>query len=44
MPKRTNRPGMCMTNRPPRGSRGGFTRGRASRGSTFGYRPIRRPR
>lgn len=42
MPKRTNRPGMCMTNRPPRGR--GFTRGRVSRGSSFGYRPMRRPR
>ncbi|KAE8748130.1 hypothetical protein FOCC_FOCC005133 [Frankliniella occidentalis] len=41
-PKRTNRPGMSMTNRGPRG-RG--MRGRVSRGSAyFGYRPIRRPR
>lgn len=41
-PKRTNRPGMSMTNRGPRG-RG--MRGRASRGSAYyGYRPMRRPR
>lgn len=41
-PKRTNRPGMSMTNRGPRG-RG--MRGRVSRGSAyFGYRPVRRPR
>ncbi|KAJ1524145.1 hypothetical protein ONE63_010674 [Megalurothrips usitatus] len=43
-PKRTNRPGMSMTNRGPRG-RGGWRGGRVSRGSAyFGYRPIRRPR
>ncbi|XP_058791482.1 polyadenylate-binding protein 2 isoform X2 [Phymastichus coffea] len=46
MPKRTNRPGMSMTNRAPRGARGfrGTTRG-ISRGTAyFGYRPTRRPR
>ncbi|XP_015121746.1 polyadenylate-binding protein 2-B isoform X1 [Diachasma alloeum] len=46
MPKRTNRPGMSMTNRGPRGTRGyrGVARG-ISRGSAyFGYRPMRRPR
>ncbi|XP_043464942.1 polyadenylate-binding protein 2-B-like [Leptopilina heterotoma] len=47
MPKRTNRPGMSMTNRGPRGVRGyrGITRA-LSRGSAYfvGYRPTRRPR
>ncbi|XP_060518636.1 polyadenylate-binding protein 2 isoform X1 [Cylas formicarius] len=44
MPKRTNRPGISTTNRPPRG-RGAFrgTRG-ISRGFYAGYRPMRRPR
>ncbi|GLV43547.1 Pabp2 [Carabus blaptoides fortunei] len=42
MPKRTNRPGMSMTNRPPRAR--GFRGGRISRGASFGYRPTRRPR
>ncbi|XP_035214173.1 polyadenylate-binding protein 2-like isoform X1 [Stegodyphus dumicola] len=38
MPKRTNRPGISTTNRPPRGR---FRR--SSRGSYFGgYRPVRR--
>ncbi|XP_023220718.1 polyadenylate-binding protein 2 isoform X2 [Centruroides vittatus] len=42
MPKRTNRPGISTTNRPPRGRyRGG---GRPyTRGAYFGYRPTRRP-
>nr|CAD7586502.1 unnamed protein product [Timema genevievae] len=41
-PKRTNRPGMSMTNRPPRGRgyRGGRGGGRGS--SYYGYRPVRR--
>ncbi|XP_031788379.1 polyadenylate-binding protein 2 isoform X3 [Nasonia vitripennis] len=44
MPKRTNRPGMSMTNRGVRGGYRGVTRG-VSRGSAyFGYRPTRRPR
>lgn len=43
MPKRTNRPGMSMTNRPPRG-RGGFRGGRITRGSSFGFRSTRRGR
>ncbi|XP_034237304.1 polyadenylate-binding protein 2 [Thrips palmi] len=43
-PKRTNRPGMSITNRGPRG-RGLGRGGRVSRGSAyFGYRPMRRPR
>lgn len=43
MPKRTNRPGMSTTNRPPRG-RGAF-RGRGmGRGYYTGFRPMRRPR
>ncbi|XP_022921065.1 polyadenylate-binding protein 2 isoform X1 [Onthophagus taurus] len=45
MPKRTNRPGLSTTNRPPRGR--GMFRG-ASRSTTRGYfpgyRPSRRPR
>ncbi|CAG2058882.1 unnamed protein product [Timema podura] len=43
-PKRTNRPGMSMTNRPPRGRgyRGGRGGGRGS--SYYGYRPVRRGR
>ncbi|XP_023954416.1 polyadenylate-binding protein 2-B [Bicyclus anynana] len=39
MPKRTNKPGLSTTNRPPRGMRG---RGRAQRYSPYGgYRPRR---
>ena len=41
MPKRTNKPGISSTNRPPRG-RGGF-RGRGYRGRG-GFGAIRRPR
>ncbi|XP_034835126.1 polyadenylate-binding protein 2-B [Maniola jurtina] len=43
MPKRTNKPGLSSTNRPPRGSRG---RGRPMRYSPYfaGYRPMRRGR
>ncbi|XP_015591516.1 polyadenylate-binding protein 2-B isoform X1 [Cephus cinctus] len=45
MLKRTNRPGMSMTNRGPRGARGYRGMARVSRGSAyFGYRPTRRPR
>lgn len=52
MPKRTNRPGMSSTNRPPRGSRGatmgvggGRGRGLFGRGGGGYYsRPTRRPR
>lgn len=46
MPKRTNKPGLSSTNRPPRGARGrGGRGGRSFRGSHFsGYRPMRRPR
>ncbi|XP_049817286.1 polyadenylate-binding protein 2 isoform X2 [Aethina tumida] len=44
MPKRTNRPGMSTTNRPPRG-RGSFRSRGSSRGSFYGgFRPTRRPR
>ncbi|GLH00763.1 hypothetical protein R5R35_002682 [Gryllus longicercus] len=40
MPKRTNRPGMSMTNRPPRGR--GYRGSRGIRGSAYyGYRPRR---
>ncbi|XP_063239285.1 polyadenylate-binding protein 2 isoform X1 [Bacillus rossius redtenbacheri] len=43
MPKRTNRPGLSMTNRPPRGR--GYRGGRGTRGAFyFGYRPVRRGR
>ncbi len=46
MPKRTNKPGISSTNRPPRGGRGGFrgsTRGGfRGRGGSFGA--MRRPR
>ncbi|KAJ9597067.1 hypothetical protein L9F63_027043, partial [Diploptera punctata] len=42
MPKRTNRPGMSMTNRPPRGR--GYRGGRGRASSYYGYRPMRRPR
>lgn len=42
MPKRTNRPGMSMTNRPPRGR--GYRGGRSRGSSYYGYRPTRRPR
>ncbi|PSN41345.1 Polyadenylate-binding protein 2 [Blattella germanica] len=42
MPKRTNRPGMSMTNRPPRGR--GYRGGRGRGSSYYGYRPMRRPR
>jgi len=47
MPKRTNRPGLSKTDRPPRGSgRGGRFRGGGGGGrgfAYFGYRPVRRP-
>ncbi|XP_017771091.1 PREDICTED: polyadenylate-binding protein 2-like isoform X2 [Nicrophorus vespilloides] len=44
MPKRTNRPGMSTTNRPPRG-RGTFRGARGTmRGIYPGFRPLRRPR
>ncbi|EFA07014.1 polyadenylate-binding protein 2 isoform X1 [Tribolium castaneum] len=44
MPKRTNRPGLSTTNRPPRG-RGAFRGARGvGRGFYAGYRPMRRPR
>jgi len=48
MPKRTNRPGISTTNRPPRGARGGYrgaARGGGTRGAGIysGYRPVRRP-
>lgn len=39
MPKRTNKPGISSSNRPPRGVRAGRSRGRFY----SGYRPIRRP-
>jgi len=42
MPKRTNKPGLTTTNRPPRG-RGGF-RARGGRGRGFGGGYMRRPR
>ena len=42
MPKRTNKPGISTTNRPPRG-RGGF-RARGGRGRGFGGRYVRRSR
>jgi len=42
MPKRTNKPGLSTTNRPPRG-RGGF-RARGGRGRGFGGGYMRRPR
>lgn len=41
MPKRTNKPGISSTNRPPRG-RGARGRGGRGRGGGFGY--MRRPR
>ncbi|XP_066142942.1 polyadenylate-binding protein 2 [Euwallacea fornicatus] len=47
MPKRTNRPGISSTNRPPRGrGTGGFrsSRGMGRGGFYPGYRPMRRPR
>lgn len=47
MPKRTNRPGISSTNRPPRGRGGAAFRGTrgVSRGGFYaGYRPMRRPR
>ncbi|KOX81159.1 Polyadenylate-binding protein 2 [Melipona quadrifasciata] len=46
MPKRTNRPGLSVTNRGPRGARGyrGIARGIIRGSAYFGYRPIRRPR
>ena len=41
-PKRTNRPGISTSHRPPRGAR---YRGRVTRGSPYyGFRPTRRPR
>ena len=42
MPKRTNKPGLSSTNRPPRG-RGGF-RGRPGRSRGYGGGYMRRPR
>lgn len=39
MPKRTNKPGISTSNRPPRGMRVGRSRGRFY----SGYRPTRRP-
>ena len=42
MPKRTNKPGITSTNRPPRG-RGGF-RARGGRGRGYGGGYMRRPR
>ena len=42
MPKRTNKPGLSSTNRPPRG-RGGF-RGRPARSRGYGGGYMRRPR
>merc|ERR1711902_116012 len=42
MPKRTNKPGISSTNRPPRG-RGGF-RGRPARSRGYGGGYMRRPR
>ncbi|XP_053972039.1 polyadenylate-binding protein 2-B-like [Hylaeus anthracinus] len=46
MPKRTNRPGLSVTNRAPRGARGyrGMARGIIRGSAYFGYRPTRRPR
>ncbi|CAG0889740.1 unnamed protein product [Darwinula stevensoni] len=46
MPKRTNRPGISSTNRPPRGRGGGFRGSTRGRGYNpyFGFRPMRRPR
>jgi len=43
MPKRTNKPGISSTNRPPRGTRGGFRGSRGYRGRG-GFGAIRRPR
>jgi len=43
MPKRTNKPGISSTNRPPRGARGGFRGSRGYRGRG-GFGAIRRPR
>lgn len=44
MPKRTNRPGISTTNRPPRG-RSSFRGSRGvGRGFYSGFRPLRRPR
>jgi len=43
MPKRTNKPGISTTNRPPRG-RGGARGGRFSRGRGYGGGYMRRPR
>lgn len=42
MPKRTNRPGMSLTNRPPRGR--GYRGTRGIRGTYYGFGPIRRQR
>lgn len=46
MPKRTNRPGVSTTNRPPRGRGSSFrgSRGMGRGGFYGGYRPMRRPR
>lgn len=43
MLKRTNRPGISSSNRPPRGARGRGARGTRAFPS-FGFRPMRRPR
>merc|ERR1712241_427491 len=43
MPKRTNKPGISSTNRPPRGTRGGFRGQRGYRGRG-GFGAMRRPR
>merc|ERR1711983_398800 len=43
MPKRTNKPGISSTNRPPRGRGGGFRGQRGYRGRG-GFGAIRRPR
>lgn len=45
MPKRTNKPGMCITNRPPRGTQRGYRGGsyRSRPIPFYGYRPVRRP-
>jgi len=44
MLKRTNRPGISTSNRPPRGARGRGARGARGSFAAFGFRPMRRPR